>query len=140
MSVRSISTSLVLAALTLAALQGAKRDGDVFSPKNRFSWLTAFAMGLFIKKLVSGGGKKLLTDASQAKKEVDEEYDYIIVGGGARSSSPTCFTHSTGWTIYRYIRMCIGVSSLGGPLRSSPPPRGRGKVRSHHRLSHCCTP
>ncbi|RXW23274.1 hypothetical protein EST38_g2576 [Candolleomyces aberdarensis] len=76
---KSLSSTVLLGVVTLAAFRRARLKP---SPNNRFSWITALALGLLVKKLLLGGRKsKLIRDASKVGID-EEEYDYVIVGGG----------------------------------------------------------
>jgi hypothetical protein len=76
-TIKSLSSTVFLGAVTLAAFRRAKLE-----PNNRFSWIAALALGLLLKKLLFKGRKsKLIQDASKVGNN-EEEYDYIVVGGG----------------------------------------------------------
>lgn len=84
MSFKSISSSLLLGAAALAAFRRARLDppsGNPFFPPNQFSWVAALAMGLILNRVIGSGSQgRLIQDGSKLPK--DDEYDFVIVGGG----------------------------------------------------------
>jgi hypothetical protein len=93
MPFKSISTSLLLGAAALAAFRRARLDppsGSPFFPPSQLSWIAALAMGFFLKRLIASGSQgRLIQDGSKLPK--DDEYDFVIVGGGKfQSNSYLC--------------------------------------------------
>lgn len=78
----SRKTSLtVLAALAVAGLTGVRPQSS-----KKVLGLSAIAVGLLMRQIFAGTGKKLITDPAALPKS--EEYDIIIVGGGSSLATP----------------------------------------------------
>ncbi|KAF4614077.1 hypothetical protein D9613_007925 [Agrocybe pediades] len=74
------SAILVLASVTLAILKQA-RAGKFGTSSSKIFWLSSFTMGLLVRQLFAGTNRKYITNHAQVGNK-EEEYDYIIVGGG----------------------------------------------------------
>ena len=79
-TLKSLSFTVFLGAVTLAAFRRTKLE-----PLNHkgVPQVAAFAMGLLLLKrlLLQSRKSKLIQDASRVGSD-EEEYDYVVVGGG----------------------------------------------------------
>src|SRR4051812_8776334 len=98
------ATILALSGIAFIILEQARAGKFVFSSSKLF-WVSTFTMSLLLRQLFAGTNPKYITNHKQVAQE-EEEYDFVIVGGGILLSLNKQFSSSNAWSSNRYCWLC----------------------------------